>query len=204
MPVFHGAGLLGPAEDLGEVAQGRKAQKLGDLGHGKICFCQQVFAFLDPAGDHVIDGGDPILPLEGVGEIIFIDVGLLGQLLQSQRFLEVQVDILPDGGALAVAGNHLGLCLDRQGGAAHEADDQDLHIGLADILVSCVFQFHFPEDVPQAGGDLHAFIMIQNAELAVGVFAGGQLDALDAQNDVFQRLGVEAGFRVGHIGIDDH
>ena len=66
LAVLHGGGCLGSAEDLGEVAQRGESQQLCDLGHGKVCFCQQVFAFLNPLGDHIVDRGDAILPLEGM------------------------------------------------------------------------------------------------------------------------------------------
>ena len=204
LAVFHGRNALDFAENLGEVAQGGEAQELCNLGHGKIGLGQQVLAFLQTAEDQVIDGGDAILPLECVGQIVFIHVPLLRQLVQSQRFLEVQVDVPADGGALAVGGDCLGMCWDGQGGAAHEPDDENLHIGLAHILVAGAFHLHFPEDISQAAGDLHAFKLIQDAELSVGCIAGLQLNAVDTQDDVLQRLGVQAYLRMGDIGVDDH
>ena len=116
----------------------------------------------------------------------------------------MQVDIPPHCGALPVSGDGLRLRRNGQSGAAHQTDDEDLHIGLTNILVSRLFQFRLPEDVPQAGGKFRTFKMVQNAELSVGIGSRGQLDALDAQHDVFQRLGAETDFRVGHVGIDDH
>ena len=91
-------------------------------------------------------------------------MGVFGQLLQRQGLLEMQVDVAPDCGALAVAGSSLGFCLDSQGGVAHKSDDENFHVGLTDILVACIFQFHFPENIPKTGGDLYTFKMIQNTE----------------------------------------
>ena len=45
--------------------------------------------------------------------------------------------------------------------------------------------------------------MVKDAEFAVGIFSDGKFDAVDAQNDVLQGLGVEADLGVGHIGVDD-
>ena len=46
--------------------------------------------------------------------------------------------------------------------------------------------------------------MIQDVELAVGIFAGGQLNAFNAQYDVFQWLRVQTDLGVGDIWVDDH
>ena len=75
-PVFRGADPFCVAEALGEVAGGGEAQNRGDLGQGMIRLRQEPFALPDPAGDQVIDGGDPIFPLEGMGHVIFIDAVL--------------------------------------------------------------------------------------------------------------------------------
>ena len=66
-PVFHGADILRPAEDLRKIAQGGKSQKLRDMGQRKIGLCQQIFALFDPPGRHVINGGDTVFPFESVG-----------------------------------------------------------------------------------------------------------------------------------------
>ena len=203
LPVFHGADILGPAEDLGEIAQGGKAQKLGDLGQGQIRFCQQIFALLDPPGDHIIDGGYPVLPLEGVGEVVFVHVGFLRQKLQRQGILEMQVDVTLYRRALTVAGARLGFGGNGKGNAAHQPDDQDLHIGLTDILVAGVFLLHLPENVSQTGGYLHALKMIQNIKTVIGIFTGGKDDPVNAQHDILQRLGIQAYLGVGDIGVDD-
>ena len=200
---FQRADALGFTENLRKIAQGGESQQLGDLGHGEVGFCQKVFAFIDPPGDQIIDGGHAVFPFKGVGEIVLIDVCLFGQQLQSERFFEVQVDVSAYSGTLAVGGCRLQFCLDRQRGVAHQTYNQDLHVRLTDIFVACVFQFHFPENIPETGGDLHALKMIQNTELAIGIFVGGQLDPVDAHNDILQRLCIQADLRVGDIGIND-
>lgn len=103
LAVLHGGGCLGSAEDLGEVAQRGESQQLGDLGHGKIRFCKEVFAFLNPLGDHIVDGGGAVLSFEGMGQIILVHMGIFRQLFQSKRFLKMQINIPFDGSALAVA-----------------------------------------------------------------------------------------------------
>ena len=115
----------------------------------------------------------------------------------------MQINIPLDGGALLIAGNHLSLGLWGDGNAPHQADGQDLGIGLTDVLIARVFPLHFPENVPKAGGYFLAFIGIQNAEPAVGVGIACQFHTADAKDDVFQRLSVPTGFRMGDVGIDD-
>ena len=203
LPKFHGTAAMDLAEDLREITQRGESQKLGDLGHRKIGLSKEVFAFVYSSGDHVIDGGDPILPFESMRKIIFIYVCFLRQLFQCQGFFKMKVDIPPHRCALTVAGNNLGLCLYGQIGIAHKADNQDLHIRLADIHIPCVFQFHFPENVSKTRGNIHTFKMIQNTELSVGVFFGGQLNAIDTQNNILQRLCVQTGLRVGDVGVDN-
>ena len=87
--VLHGAHPLLAAEALGEVAQGGKAQDLGDLGQGVVGFGQEEAALLDAAGDEVADGRGVELLAEGMGEVVFIDVHQPGQLFQGEVFLEV-------------------------------------------------------------------------------------------------------------------
>ena len=46
--------------------------------------------------------------------------------------------------------------------------------------------------------------MVQNAELPIGIFTCGKLHPFNAQNDVFQRLGIQTDLGMGHVGIDDN
>ena len=123
MPVFHGGNFLCSVEDLRKITEGGESQQLCDLGHGQVSFCQQVFAFLQAPGDHIVDRGDAILPFEGMGEVEFVHVRLFCQLIQSQRFFKMLVDVPADGGALVVANIILWGCRDGKAGAAHEADN---------------------------------------------------------------------------------
>ena len=107
LAVFLGADVLGAVENLGEITQRGKAQQLSNLGHGKIRFGQQVLAFVDASGDHIVDGGEAVFLFEGMGEIEFIHVSFFGQLLQRQRFLEMQVNISTDSSTLPVGRNCL-------------------------------------------------------------------------------------------------
>lgn len=79
--VVHGAGAVGFMENLGEVARGGKTQNEGDLGDGKVGFCQEVFTFLNAAGDQIIDGRNPIFLLESMREVVFVHVCFLGELI---------------------------------------------------------------------------------------------------------------------------
>lgn len=67
LAVFQGRRGLGFAENLGEVAERREAQKLRNLGQGKIRFCQEILALFDAPIIHVVDRGDAVLLFEGVG-----------------------------------------------------------------------------------------------------------------------------------------
>ena len=82
LAVFHGRNALGFPEDLREITKGRETQQLGDLGQGKVCFRQKVFAFVDASGDHIIDGGYAVLLFESVREVEFVHVRFFRQLIQ--------------------------------------------------------------------------------------------------------------------------
>lgn len=47
LPIYLGADRLCAVEDLGKITQRGETQQLGDLGHGKICFSQQVLALFN-------------------------------------------------------------------------------------------------------------------------------------------------------------
>ena len=203
LPIFQGRYVLCAVEDLGKVAEGGETQKLGDLGHGQIGFSQQVFALFQTSRDHVIDGGDSVFPLEGMGKVEFVHVCLFCQLIQREGFLEMMVDIPADSSTLVVAHGVLGFSGHRKSGAAHEADDQNFHKSLANILITRLLQLHLTQDIAQTRGNVHTFKMVKDAELAVGILGDGKFHAFDTKNDVFQRLSVEGNLRVGDIGIDD-
>ena len=175
-------------EYLGKITQGGKAQQLSNLGHGKIRFSQQVLAFVDASCDHIVDRREAVFLFEGMGEIEFIHMSFLSQLFQCQRFFEVKINISPDGSTLSVGRNCLRFGGDSKGSTSHEPDNQDLHIGLANIFVSGIFLLHFPKNISQAAGDLYTFEMIQNVELSVGVIICGKLNTADTKNDIFKRL----------------
>jgi hypothetical protein len=66
-----------------------------------------------------------------------------------------------------------------------------------------LFLFHLPEDVPKAGGNIHALKVIQNTEPTIGVFVGCRSKTVNTQDNIFQRLRIQAVFRMGDIRIDD-
>ena len=82
LPEFHRADTLGFAECLREITQRGETKKLGDLGHGQVGFCQKILAFVNPAGDQIIDRGDPVFPLECMRKIVFIHVSFISKLFQ--------------------------------------------------------------------------------------------------------------------------
>src|SRR5699024_2237818 len=105
----------------GKIARGRKPQQLADLGQGVAGVAQQVFALLDAAAAQVGDGGDAVFFLEGVGQVIFVQVGHAGQLVQGDALPVVGVDVALDLGALPVLGSDGGLLqLEGEGAGAHQ------------------------------------------------------------------------------------
>ena len=131
-------------------------------------------------------------------------MGFIRQQIQCQGFLKMVVDIATDLGALSVSGDSREFLSYGKSGIAHEADHQNFHKCLTDIFIAGAFLLHFPENVSQTTGDFRTFKMIQQAELSVGIFTGCQCDAFNPQHDIFQRLGIQTGFRVDHVGIDYH
>ena len=67
LPIFHWRNSLCFTEDLGKIAQGRKPQELGNLGHGKIGFGQKILTLINALGDHIVDGGNTVFPLKCMG-----------------------------------------------------------------------------------------------------------------------------------------
>lgn len=55
-PVFDGTDPLNPAETLGKIAGGRKAQGFCDFRKGGPGFREQIEALFDPAGKQVVNG----------------------------------------------------------------------------------------------------------------------------------------------------
>ena len=152
--VLQGTDPFHPPETLGKIAKGGEAQNLGNEGKGVVRFPQKEAAFLDAAGDEVIDGGDPKLPPEGVGQVIFIEVGQLGQLVQAQVFLEVVVDIPPDQIALPAGPGVGGLAGEGGVPLAVQPDQHHLQKAPADPLIAREGGFRLLEHQPQAAHQL--------------------------------------------------
>lgn len=117
--VFVGGHALRLAEALGEIAGGGKAHQLADLRQTVTGVAQHMFALLNAAAVQVSNGGNSVLPLEGVGQIVFVQVGKLCQQVQRDLLAVVGVQIPLDLGALPVLGRGSLLQLQRNGGAAH-------------------------------------------------------------------------------------
>lgn len=202
LPILHGADRLEFTESLREIAGGGKAQDPGDLGQRQIGLAQKETAFVDPALELVVDRTDAKLLLEGMGQIVFVHMGDLCQMLQGQLLLEMGIDVPPDGGALAIGGRE-GVLVDCQIDTAHQLGDQNLHIGLADDLVAWLLVEAFLDDVVDAGGDAVVVVVIQDPETVICVLHHGKLQAFNTQHHVLQRGGVVADFRMHHMGVDD-
>ena len=93
-PVFCGTGSFRLAKTLGKVAGGGKTQDAGNLREGKVCFGQKPFSLPDPAGDHIINGRNSVLPLKGMGHVILIDADFLRKQVQGDVFLIVLVKVM--------------------------------------------------------------------------------------------------------------
>ena len=162
---------------------------------------EEEAALLNAAGDQVVDGGDPELPAEGVGQVIFIQVGQLSQLVQAQVLLEVIVDVPPDQTALP-AGPGVG-GLSGEGGVplAVQPDQHHLQKAPADPLVARKGGLRLLEHQAEAAHQL----LPAGVEVEQGIaFGPGQgLQALHPQDRVLQGAVQLADLRVGHVGVDD-
>ena len=103
LSVFHRADCFRFSEALGEIAGGGKTKNAGYLRKGEIRIRKQPLAFLDPAGNHVADGRNPIGFLENMRQVVFVDIGFLRQYIQRDRLLIMDVNVAPDRCALSAA-----------------------------------------------------------------------------------------------------
>ena len=81
-------------EGLGEVATGAKLELLGDVSDGIIGSCQQHLGLLHPGEFYIVVQINPHLLLELSGEIVVPISHQRCQLLQGDRFLQMDVDIV--------------------------------------------------------------------------------------------------------------
>ena len=91
--VFVGGHALRLAEALGEIAGRGKAHQLADLRQTVTGVAQHMLALLNAAAVQVSNGGNSVLPLEGVGQIVFVQVGKLCQQVQRDILAVVGVQI---------------------------------------------------------------------------------------------------------------
>ena len=68
--VLIGSGAFDLTETFGKIGQRAEADLLGDLGQAEIGACKQRFGLGNAALHQVVDGGDLILVLERVGQVI--------------------------------------------------------------------------------------------------------------------------------------
>ena len=72
--VFVGGHALRLAEALGEIAGGGKAHQLADLRQTVAGVAQHMLALLNAAAVQVSNGGNAVLPLEGVDADLLMKV----------------------------------------------------------------------------------------------------------------------------------
>lgn len=178
---------------------------MGNLAQGVVRIAEKLLAFGNSPGNQVVDGGDAVFLGEGVDQIIFVDVGDLGQHIQGQALLEVAVNIPPDGGALlAGAGARRGWG-EGEVGPPHQPHHQHFQQILTHQVIADGLVFNLGEHGAQIiEGVLTAAAAVDEAVAVIPAFAGGKLKALDSHNNVLQRAGIEADLSVLYIGIDNH
>ena len=201
--VFVGGQAFRLAEALRKVAGGGKSHQLADLRQAVTGVAQHIFALLNAAAVQVGDGRNAVRLLEGVGQVVFVDVGDLGKGIKGDILPVVVVQIPLDLHAFPVVRAGGFLHLQREGGAPYQPDEQDFQQVLADGLAAvqtavCLSQQH----VQQRYHPLPVLPAVEDGVGGIG-FAKQDLDARNAQYDVFQRRGVQAQFGVLHLRVDD-
>lgn len=200
--VFHGADSLDPAEALGEIAQRGEAQNLGDEGEGVVCLPQEKAALFNTAGDQIADGRGAEFPAKGVGQVELVEMGQLGQLLQSQTLFEVVVNIPPDQITFPVrAGTRRftgegGVPLASQLNQHHF--QQVLTDGLAAGQGLCRLLKHETQTERQL---FPSGVEVQHG---IALRSGKGFKSFYPQYRVFQRTFQLADLGMGNIGVDDH
>ena len=106
--VLIGSGAFDLTETFGKIGQRAEADLLGDLGQAEIGACKQRFGLGNAALHQVVDGGDLILVLERVGQVILVYVGNLRQLVQGNAFAVIFIDISFCSGTLLALGGRRG------------------------------------------------------------------------------------------------
>ena len=138
-----------------------------------------------------------------MGQIIFVDVGDLGKGIKGDVLPVVVVQIPLDLHAFPVVGAGGFLHLQREGGAPHQPDEQDFQQVLADGLAAVQTAVRLSQQhVQQRYHPLPVFPAVEDGVGGIG-FAKQDLDARNAQYNVFQRRGIQAQFGVLHLRVDD-
>ena len=91
-----------------------------------------MLALLNAAAVQVSNGGNSVLPLEGVGQIVFVQVGKLCQQVQRDILAVVGVQIPLDLHTLPAVGAGRFLYLQRKRGTPHQPDEQHFQKILTD------------------------------------------------------------------------
>lgn len=163
---------------------------------------QEKAALLNAAGDEVADGGGVELLPEGVGQVVFVDMQHLRQLVQGQVFLEMVVDIPPRQvtvltGAPSRRGTAQGEVL-----PPPQAQQDDVQQALANLVAAGLAGADFLHHHPQAGG--YRLLFRRQMQQRPAADIRQRLQALHPQHHVFHRTAVLTGLRVGGAGVDDH
>ena len=121
--VFIGGQAFRLAEALGKIAGRGKAHQLADLRQTVTGVAQHIFAFLNSAAVQIGDRRDAILFLEGMGQIVFVDVGEFGKCFQRDSFAVVAVQIPRELHTLPAVGAGRFLYLQRTRGTPPQPDE---------------------------------------------------------------------------------
>ena len=117
---------------MGKIAGRGKAHQLADLRQTVTGVAQHIFAFLNTAAVQIGDRRDAILFLEGMGQIVFVDVGDFSKDIQRDIFAVVAVQIPLDLHTLPAVGAGRFLYLQRKRGTPHQPDEQHFQQILTD------------------------------------------------------------------------
>ena len=163
---------------------------------------QEKAALLNPAGDEIADGGGAELPLKGVSQMVFVDVGHLRQLVQGEVFLEVVVDVPPDQVALPAGAGARRLAGEGDVPLTAQPDHHHLQQVLAHGLMARQSALCLLEHQPQAED--------QFLPPGVEVQHGVSLRSCQGPQPLYSQHGVRQGalqladLGVGHVGVDNH
>ena len=135
-------------------------------------------------------------------QIVFVDMGQGGQLVQRQVFLKMVVNVPPDQVALPAApAVGVGGGQDQIVPAQQPQQDHFQQM-LADVLMPWLAAPYLLQHQPQAAGDLIPAGVKMGLDIAAG--AGQHLQTVHPQHDILHGTARLAQLGVGDPSVDDH